>query len=221
MVKGTRTVTDLAKFIARAATHPQPASTCAIDSWTRSAASYLDRLLVHPGLGKHAPELIEVVTDVKRDVYLLDTLPLVLNHVDLAPTNIFTNDDGTFTNVIDWDGARIEAFGMSLWSLYEYFIDARTSNSVYEQVLEDGRTVRETLEQAFWRQLWESTSGALSLTDAPAIRASAMVGAVFRYLDEDNLDEIEESGGDSLARAKMFIPSIHAMKIVESQVEGH
>ena len=115
-----RGVISLANFIGKAASFPQ--SACRAHGWTISAISLLDTLLAEETLTKVAPEVVEVVRDAREHVHLLGTLPAVLTHSDLSAVNLFLNEDGSLSGVIDWDNACIEAFGMSIWSLYDKVI---------------------------------------------------------------------------------------------------
>lgn len=205
--KRLRTVTDLADFIAKAVRHPQPESACCVDGWTSSASSHLDRLLTHQPFIDHAPGLIPIVAEARQHVHLLDKLPLVLTHVDLSPPNIFVDADSAIVGVIDWDGARVEAFGMCIWTFYEYFSSSRFNDSPYARLIDDGTSVRDLLRNAFWDRLWSRVSDVLQAeSSGPALRTSVMVGAVYRYLDIDVLEDIVACNGENLDRAKTFLP---------------
>ena len=115
------TVIDLGCFVARATFFPQSKSSYNSTSWVITAKEMLDRLQRNVSLQKLAPEVAKVVVRLQTGLYRLSDLPAVLTHHDFAQVNIFVNDVGKVTGVIDFDEAGIEPFGMCIWGLYEGF----------------------------------------------------------------------------------------------------
>lgn len=63
------------------------------------------------------------ITVVSAKLHLLQSLPLVLSHPDLVGLNIFVDRvTGNITGIIDFNDAQIEALGISVVTLYEWFI---------------------------------------------------------------------------------------------------
>lgn len=141
-----------------------------------SASSLVDRLSSNKTLAKVAPQLTPVLASLNAHMHLIGRLPLVLTHKDLASVNLFVDDkNGSITGVIDWDGARIEAFGMSLHGVYECFMGGRTGNEFhfYETPTKNGK-VRDVLEDTFWKELWLSipSHSMTEISHGPAVRAA-------------------------------------------------
>lgn len=122
LAREKRTVMDLAKFLAKATYHPQPRSMIRKDSWTRTITKKLKSLLEHPNLKTLAPEIYKRAEDLLPWIYLIRRLPAVLCHYDFVEDNIFVNESGTVTGVIDFNKAGIESFGMNIYGLYEGFL---------------------------------------------------------------------------------------------------
>ena len=71
------------------------------------------------------------------------------------------------------------------------------------------------LEEAFWKELWTVTSGILSEEEhGAAVRTSMTIGAITRYLDLDNLDDIKNNESQSpddmacLVRPRGFLTAL-------------
>ncbi|KAJ5720068.1 hypothetical protein N7493_006946 [Penicillium malachiteum] len=143
-----QTVTELGAFVARTAFFEQPKTLLENNSWTKSAPGMLDLLAENPSLEINAPELLDMVRDLQLNVDLLETLPMVLTHHDFSQVNILVSEAGNVTGVLDVDEARIEAFGMCIWGLYEGFFGSMEDGrwSFYEEM--------PLLADAFWGSLW-------------------------------------------------------------------
>ncbi|GAM91219.1 hypothetical protein ANO11243_092660 [Dothideomycetidae sp. 11243] len=148
-----------------------------------------------------APELMPLIADAKHHVHLLDTLPLVLTHHDHGRVNLMGDPTtGGLTALIDWDWASIEAFGMKIHSFYDDFTAHRIDDEILSYDMPspnaNGKSVWDTLEEAFWEQLWETLEGVLSReTHGVAVRTTALIGAMNRFFDLETLDEIDDRGG--------------------------
>lgn len=59
------------------------------------------------------PRFAQKAAELTPKLHLLDRLPLVLTHIDFAEVNLMVDpSDGHLTGVLDFDGARVEAFAM-------------------------------------------------------------------------------------------------------------
>lgn len=77
------------------------------------------------------------------------------------------NDAGNTTGVIDFDEAGVEAFGMSIWGLYECFFGSMEGGkwSFYHEM--------PVLADAFWGSLWAHVPQSLRQEKAEmAVRVS-------------------------------------------------
>ncbi|KAF2153971.1 hypothetical protein K461DRAFT_311977 [Myriangium duriaei CBS 260.36] len=215
LARQQQTVADLAKFIALSSHFPQPRSACDVDGWTTTAPQVVDQLLGNKSLQLLAPALVPILTDLKTSIHLLDTLPLVLTHHDLSELNIFVDQDGHVTGVIDFETATIEAFGMAMWGIYECFLGGMEDGkfAFFNQVTaESGSgTVRESLEGTFWQTLWSSVSPELSSENERAVRAALAIGVIRRYFIRGMLGNIDPSDrvhAVSLEYAKGILPAV-------------
>ncbi|GAM88276.1 hypothetical protein ANO11243_063090 [Dothideomycetidae sp. 11243] len=215
------TVTDLARFIAKATFFPQDREALRKDGWTATASQFVARLCRNNDLAATAPEIYHIVAQLKDQLHLLDTLPPVLSHDDLAEINVFVDEEGHITGVIDFESAGVEAFGMSIWGLYECWLggmnDARFAFFDFMTAESGGRTVREVLENVFWTTLWSEVNGSvLRREHEAAIRVALAMGVLRRYFTRDLVDKVTE--GDmhhirSLAYAKAILPAVWLRKI--------
>lgn len=134
-----RTVIDLSRFIATASHFPHSKDGYDGTSWTKSANAVIQRLEHNSSLRQIAPEVYAEIEFLSTRLHLLDDLPAVLTHLDLGGQNIFVDKDaGTLTGVIDFDEARIEAFGINIFTLYENHVGS----------MEDGRRTLVSLRYA-------------------------------------------------------------------------
>lgn len=63
-----------------------------------------------------APGIHTLIASLSTRLHLLDTLPGVLTYLHLAGHNIFVDKHaGTLTGVIDFEEARIKAFGINIF----------------------------------------------------------------------------------------------------------
>ena len=192
-----RTVTDLAKFVARSSHFPYPGSSYMASSWTLSAADTFRNFDDHTNLKSIEPEVYAAIISIGSRLHLLDTLPPVLMHYDLVGQNIFVDEAGALTGVIDWDGAGIEAFGMVIFALYEAFFGSMEGGhwSPYDSLAGDafpGQTACQILETAFWDTLWAHLGPGLSKEGSEeAVFVALGVGIVNRYFNAEMLNEIE------------------------------
>ncbi|GAM82700.1 hypothetical protein ANO11243_006830 [Dothideomycetidae sp. 11243] len=215
-----RGVIDLARFIARSICFPQAANEAG--PWTKSASRHLDTLINDKDFSKLAPELVRIAKRTKPYLHLLDTLPLVLSHADLSALNVFVSG---LSGVIDWEHASVEAFGMTLCSVYEMFLSQRVGNKIifHGELVSEYRTVKEVLEEAFWNELWACVSDVLDPgVSGPAVRTAMIVGAFTRFMPLENLEHMrntEEADPDNvevLVRPRGFITALPPIVLPES-----
>ena len=65
------------------------------------------------------------ITLLQRKLYLLDTFIVVQTHIDITGHVLFVDgDSGSLTGEINFDGARTEAFGINMFTLYESHVDS-------------------------------------------------------------------------------------------------
>ncbi|GAM86708.1 hypothetical protein ANO11243_047270 [Dothideomycetidae sp. 11243] len=130
-------------------------------------------------------------TDLRSDsstsVFLLEHIPSVLTHRDLAEVNILISDDGHVTGVVDFDHAGLEAFGMSIWCVFECFLGGMTDGKFpfFDQLVgsDSARTVRDVLEETFWQALWSAVPQQLSKArHERSVRLALAIGVMDRYL---------------------------------------
>lgn len=115
-------VRDLAAFVVKAASWPQPRQALSSDSWTATASAKLMDLASMNRLRQIEPRFAQKAAKPTSKLHLLDRLPLVLTHIDFAQVNLMVDpSDGYLTGVVDFDGARVEAFGICLFGVYEGF----------------------------------------------------------------------------------------------------
>ena len=210
------TVKELGWFIGRATHHIQPKCAYKADSWTVKARENLQRLEHNTSLTELAPDLRKAILRIQDKVQLLDSLPAVLTHHDLAEVNIFVNDEGNVTGVIDLDTAGVEAFGMSIWGIYVCFLGSMENEkwSFHNQLADgyDGQTVREVLEATFWDSLWSSISLRLKREDLEeAVKIALAVGIINRYFVRGMLDQIDPADKVhclSFEYAKGILPTV-------------
>lgn len=143
------------------------------------------------------PRFAQKAAELTSKLHLLDRLPLVLTHIDFAEVNIMVDpSDGHLTGVLDFDGARVEAFGMCLFGVYESFFgemqDGRWSffdQPVIQDSQEPGnppRTVRETLQAAFWDTLWDAMPPGMTRQDLEeSVTVALEVGIINRYFNKN------------------------------------
>ena len=121
-----KTVIDLAKSIATSSHHPHAPADCKDTSKTHCANATFKRLEQNLSLKEIAPYVYTEVTSVIANLGLLQSLPLVLTHPDLVGLNVFVDpESGSITGVIDYDGAEIEALGINIVTLYEWFTGSK------------------------------------------------------------------------------------------------
>lgn len=181
------TVTELAKFIAKAAFFEQPRPSAGM-AWTDAVPQTLQSLLQNSTLKAHAPDLVEIIERLESQVHLLHTFPKVLTHRDFSQVNIVVNDARNLTGAIDFDEAGVEAFGMCIWGLYECFFGS----------MEDGKwdfyDERPILEKVFWDTLWENTPEGLRRENAETgVKVALSIGVINRYFVAGMIDEIDLS----------------------------
>ncbi|WEW59265.1 hypothetical protein PRK78_004734 [Emydomyces testavorans] len=208
------TVVELAQFVAKSAHWPRPKSAYSATSHTLTARSTLEKLSQNADLKKVEPRFIVKALALIEKVPLLDKLPPVLFHPDFAEVNIFVNDKGNVTGVIDFEDATIEAFGMCLFGVYEGFFGAMNNQkwSYFDQPAGDGSnmSVRGVLETAFWKTLWDSVPPAMKKEELEeAVMVALNVGIVNRYfvrglLERVDLENQEHRGSLEFARGLLL-----------------
>ncbi|MCJ1460303.1 hypothetical protein MMC28_010682 [Mycoblastus sanguinarius] len=191
------TVVDLAKLISRASHFPRPVSSYKDSSWTKSASAKFQRLIANTTLRKIVPEVYEELAIISGKLILLETLPPVLTHRDLVSQNMFVDDTGALTGVIDFDEAEIEAFGMGVFGLYECIFGDMEGGvwAFYDFLAKDShppQSVYQVLTKVFWNTFWEHVVPELKREDAEeAVWVALEVGIVNRYFVEGMLDKID------------------------------
>ena len=194
-----KTVTDLAVFIARSSFFPHPTADCQHDSKTQRAHATFKRLEQNSSLKAIAPDVHAEVTSVTAKLHLLESLPLVLSHPDLVGLNVFVDrTTGAITGVIDFDGAQIEALGINIVTLYEWFLGSIEKRhwSPYDMPAGEpygSKTVCQVLESAFWETFWANVSpDPRKENSKEALCVALRVGIVNRYIvDSKMLDEVD------------------------------
>jgi hypothetical protein len=190
------TVVDLARFVARAALEPRPVSSYSPDSWTKTAGTFLRQLEENEDLRRLEPRFAVRARSIAEKLPLLDTLPPVLSHADLAEVNILVDLEGHVTGVVDFEDAQTEAFGTCLVGVYEGFFGVMRHQKwrYFDQPADDGsgKTVREVLEEAFWEALWGASppymkDGGLR----EAVMVALDVGIVNRYFARGLLEGVD------------------------------
>jgi len=181
-----RTVTDLAEVIAKSAHYPRSADAYTDTSWTKSAKSTLTFLMEYKWFQSIAPEVVEKIRSVYTQLDLLNQLPAVLTHHDLTQLNIFVNEAGAVTGIVDFDKAEYEALGMCIFGLYECFVGSMENRifSFHNFPAKDGsgKTVRQVLESAFWDTFWAKLPAGLERKKLEApMRVAIDVGIINRY----------------------------------------
>lgn len=193
------TVRDLAVFIAKAAFWPQPRQALSSDSWTITASTKLKDLASMNQLRQIEPRFAQKAAELISKLHLLDRLPLVLTHIDFAEVNLMVDpSDGHLTGVLDFDGARVEAFGMCLFGVYEgFFGEMRDAKwRFFDQPAIPGnspRSVRETLQTTFWDTLWDAMPPGMTRQDLEEpVMVALEVGIINRYFDKDGDIDTED-----------------------------
>lgn len=212
------TVRDLAAFVAKTVFWPQPRQALSSDSWTATASAKLKDLASMNRLRQMEPRFAQKAAELSSKLHLLDRLPLVLTHIDFAEVNIMVDpSDGHLTGVLDFDGARVEAFGMCLFGVYEGFFgemrDARWrffDQPAIQDSQEPGnppRSVRETLQATFWDTLWDAMPPGMTRQDLEeSVMVALEVGIINRYFavidpeDENDLRSVNWATGLLLDR---------------------
>lgn len=155
-----RTVQDVARFVAKGAFKPQPKDSYAEGSWTRTAKTLLLALCNNKSLMTVEPRFAARAASLIPKVSLLDQLPPVLTNPDFAEINMMVDiSSGALTGVLDFDDAQVEAFGMSIFGVYEGFFGHMKDGIWYwfNQAVSDvdnGRTVCQVLHSSFWEAFW-------------------------------------------------------------------
>ena len=224
-----KTVSDLAKFIAKFSFFTHPRAECKEDSKTNRAYDTFERLEQNSSLKAVAPDVYAEVSSVKANLGLIVHLPLVLSHPDLVGLNVFVDRvTGGITGVIDFDGAHIEALGISIVTLYEWFIGSMEDGhwSPYDMPAGEthgGKTVCQVLESAFWEAFWANVSPKLKKEDSKeALSVALRVGIVNRYIvDSEMLDEVDFEKGHGDERSLDYVKGILSYLRDSSEVYCH
>ena len=225
-----KTVTNLAKFIAASSHFPHPPADCKEDSRTKCAHATFERLEQNWSLKAIAPDVYAEVSSITAKLHLLRNLPLVLSHPDLVGLNVFVDRiTGAITGVIDFDGAEIEALGINIFTLYEWFIGSMEKRhwSPYDMPAGEThggkKTVCQVLESAFWETFWANASPKVKNEDSKeALSVALRVGIVNRYMvDSKMLDEVdfEKRHGDE--RSLDYVKGILSYLRDSSEVYCH
>lgn len=183
---------------------------------TKTAPQIIEQLILNESLFRLAPELLPILKDLQKSLYRLDQLPLVLTHADLGEINIFVDEHGHVTGVIDFESATVEAFGVSMWGIWECFLGQMNKGkfSFFDQVTADtdGHTVREVLEETFWDALRASLPSTPNIVDMnPSVRTALAVGVIGRYFVSGLLEHIDLERAHharSLDYARRILPAV-------------
>lgn len=210
------TVKDLAKFIAAPSNYPHRPADCKDTSKTHCARATFNRLEQNVSLKKIAPHLHAEVISVSAKLHLLQNLPLVLSHPDLVGLNIFVErTDGRITGVIDFDDAQVEALGINIVTLYEWFLGSMEDShwSPYDMPAGEqygSRSVCQVLEAAFWDTFWANVGLDMSKEGSKeALWIALKVGIINRYIvDGGMLDEVDLEKGHGDARSLDYAKGI-------------
>lgn len=163
-----------------------------------SATATLKRLEQNRSSKQIAPEIYTMIASLSTKLYLLDTLPAVLTHLDLGSQKIFVEKDtGLITGVVNSDKARTEAFGINIFTLYENYTGRMENDhwSPYDMPAgrqHPGLSVSEVLTSVFWDSLWGNAGPHLEkeVLDE-AVGVALRVGVINRYFVRGMLDEID------------------------------
>lgn len=67
-----------------------------------------------------APELVEIIRGLKSHIRILSTFPKVRTLLASSQVNILVNEAANVTGAMDFDEARVEAFGMCILGSMKY-----------------------------------------------------------------------------------------------------
>lgn len=147
------------------------------------------------------PRFAQKATELTSKIHLLEKLPLILTHLDFAEVKIMVDPQtGHVTGILDFDGARVEPFGMCIFGVYEgFFGEMRDSKWKFfdQPASRDApcQSVREILEKAFWDTLWNAVPSWMDRLELKEpVTIALEMGIVNRYLDWDgDMDPENES----------------------------
>ncbi|GAM87640.1 hypothetical protein ANO11243_056670 [Dothideomycetidae sp. 11243] len=181
--------------------------------WSKSASDDPSRILQDKTLRTLAPEVARIVRVVQASIHKLDRLPLVLTHTDLAELNVFIDDEGHFTGVIDFDEAAIDPFGMSIWCLYECYIGFMDDGRFhfFGNRTTSGKTAAQILETSFWKTLWTNVPENI---DKSALYVALAFGVNHRTLGiflKCRVDANNEFHMTKLEYARSIIPTLPSL----------
>lgn len=185
------TIHDLVEFVAKGAFRPQTQSANLDISWTTTAEAKLIDLAKNSNLDKIESRFARKAEELIPKLHLLEKLPPVLTHIDLAEVNLLVDpDSGHLKGVLDFEGARVEAFGLCVFGIYEGFLGVMKEDkwSFFDQPAPavGGRTVRQVLEQEFWNMLWNAVPSWMQKSqyeEAVAVAVALDTGIINRYFD--------------------------------------
>ncbi|KAI9814159.1 MAG: hypothetical protein M1832_005970 [Thelocarpon impressellum] len=195
------TTTELARFVAKSAARPLPASSYSPTSWTKTAPTVLEKITLNQALEMHDPRFKVKALHLLDKIHLLDKLPPVLSHADFAEVNILVNAHGNVTGVIDFEDAQTEAFGMCIFGVYEgFFGEMRHQKWSFFDMPAGGRSgksVRQVLEAAFWDTLWDALPPEMRRQDLEeAVMVAVDIGIVNRYFVRGLLEGVDLGSND-------------------------
>ena len=204
------TVVEVARFAAKSAFYPQPASSLSSTSWTATAAETLRKLTQNEEVRKVEPRFKMKAALLLEKLGSLRVLPLVLSHGDFVEINIMVDGHGHVTGVIDFEDAGTEVLGMNLFGVYESFFGHMNQQvwTFFDQPAGDGsgRSVRMVLETAFWDTFWESLPAHMTRSSLEeAMMVALEIGMINRYFVRGLLETLDLESQDhriSLAFAR-------------------
>lgn len=111
------------------------------------------------------------------------------------------NSQGNVTGVLDFEDAETEAFGMCIFGVYEGFLGVVQHQkwSFFDQGAGDGsgKSVKEVLETAFWKTLWDALPPVMRRHELEeAVMVALDIGIVNRYFVRGLLERVEMESED-------------------------
>ena len=166
----------------------------------------LEQLLPTPSLRKFAME-----TRLKAEGGGLDSLPVVLTHGDLLPSNILVDSKTSkITGLVDWAEAEYLPFGMSLYGLdhllgYLEGSDAGQPSFIY---YEQANLLRSHFWEILRQRIFHSTNQCMQRVTALSRDMGVLLWHGIAF-DDGKIDRVVELGEDDieLAYLKAFTSS--------------
>ncbi|KAF4551623.1 Hypothetical protein D9617_13g101250 [Elsinoe fawcettii] len=198
LARQKQTVQDVAKFITRAVEFPVPDESLTPDGWTVSAEMLLRRIIANDQLAKIDKRFAERAAVVLQNVDALRDLPAVITHPNLNEQSLMVEPKtGALTTVLDFDRARVEAFGMSVVGAYDSFFGHVVNGNwqwYHQDIPEGGQNIRDALTSAFWDALWAAMPDEYSTDEFEGpLLVAVEIGMITKYFPDEILDGLDES----------------------------